>query len=657
MAVKPRIGLAAVMAGIALITACPVFAQQPSVQQLFDQATSLLDGNKLNEALAAFEALESRTPKISNRNLALVRVRKGEALMGLSRLDEAMSSLRSGLETLPANDATLKPVRYSALMMLANIGKSALDYGAAVQNYRAADTTASNTNERISALAGAVSTGMFFDGNQALNEANMALALLDPAAKDGKDIRAQLRTLKARTLLNLGRFKEARAELLTATRELGGLTFKVNIQDIQTRSDNAIAAYLAGAEEEARKYLVYTGAGAMKFDFGAGAEMVPPPCGGPDALQPNDVAVVEFSIADDGSVTRATPIYSSRQGPVALAFADAVAAWSWTPEQVKNIPPFFRALTRVELRCTNAIPRPWIPDLFTSDVDSWLASKNVPELQVPDQGIAGKAKALLSELSSREAQFGRESPALIPPLVGLGGNAVIPFDERASYIIRALAIARAAQAPGEVIAALTLRTPVKQAPQNRTTGIRPNLQEPAIQASPRAIAAFNLYLAESSYFRKRFDEATQYLELIRSASGLDKDDPLRSAALVRLASVNLAKGNIREAEAAFKESGLTSEQCALVDMGPRLKRLPASSDDFPFEVLRWGMEGWVAVENDLLASGKTVNVRAVVAYPPLIFNKAATQVVSRARFEVSFRPQGELACGGQSRPVTFRIPG
>src|SRR5689334_235870 len=91
-----RIGIAAVAAAATLSTPCPAFAQQPSVQQQFDQATSLLDSNKLREALAAFEALESRTPKISSRNLALVRIRKGEALIGLSRLDEAASSLRSG---------------------------------------------------------------------------------------------------------------------------------------------------------------------------------------------------------------------------------------------------------------------------------------------------------------------------------------------------------------------------------------------------------------------------------------------------------------------------------------------------------------------------------------------------------------------------------
>lgn len=92
--------------------------------------------------------------------------------------------------------------------------------------------------------------------------------------------------------------------------------------------------------------------GRLKGDgFSTGVDIKPPACGGPEGLQPEDVAVIEFSIRDDGSIGLVAPIYSSRKGSAALQFARAVKGWSWPPERVKEIDPFFRALTRLEMRC------------------------------------------------------------------------------------------------------------------------------------------------------------------------------------------------------------------------------------------------------------------------------------------------------------------
>jgi tetratricopeptide (TPR) repeat protein len=638
------------------VTADCALAQQGSLQQQFDNATSLLDAHKPAEALAALEALESRTPRPTGKSLTFIRLRKGEALFDLNRLDESEASTRLGLEGLPAGDATLKGERFSALFRLGAIGELKLDYGAAVQNYREAEPQAPDVEQRINALTGAIRTNMFFDADQALKDADTALGLVDPAAKTAKEWRGRIRTLRARTLLNLGRFKEARSELVIATDELGGLTLKVDRFDLAARSDNAIAAHFAGEEEQAREYLAYTGAGRMDHDFAMGVAMVPPPCGGAEGLRPDDFAIVEFSIDEDGSVTWAAPIYSSRQGAAALVFAQAVAGWSWTPEQVKQIPLLFRALTRVELRCSTAIQRPWIADMFAKDVSNWLASKNVAAFEVPDEGVAKKAKLCRDELARRETQFGHDSPAVLPVLSALAANAMFPWLERLAYSRRALQIARAAKAPGEVIATYFLQersiVPFSMIKAINDQGL---LDDPNVQASPRASAALHLARAEFLYFKKRREETIQELELIRNAP-VEKDDPLRAAALMRLASLRLATGDAQGAETAYRESGIGAEQCALLDMGPRLKHTSYSDNDYPSEVLRWGMEGWVKVENDILANGGTDNVRAVVAYPPLIFDKAATQIVGRSKFEVSFRPAGKLACGGESRSVHFALP-
>jgi tetratricopeptide (TPR) repeat protein len=638
------------------VTADCALAQQGSLQQQFDNATSLLDAHKPVEALAALEALESRTPRPTGKSLTFIRLRKGEALFDLNRLDESEASTRLGLEGLPAGDATLKGERFSALFRLGAIGELKLDYGAAVQNYREAEPQAPDAEQRINALTGAIRTNMFFDADQALKDADTALGLVDPAAKTAKEWRGRIRTLRARTLLNLGRFKEARSELVIATDELGGLTLKVDRFDLAARSDNAIAAHFAGEEEQAREYLAYTGAGRMDHDFAMGVAMVPPPCGGAEGLRPDDFAIVEFSIDEDGSVTRAAPIYSSRQGAAALSFAEAVASWSWTPEQVKQIPLLFRALTRVELRCSTAMQRPWIPQMFEKDVAGWIASTKTVDFDLGELSDAKKERPLLDELARREAQYGADSPALVPILARLGLNTVTSRQDRSKYLDRALSIARKAGAPPEVQAFFGLISIVVDDRFKHAPDIAKRLADPVIQASPRSTAAFQLALAESYYFGKQQPQAMHELELVRDAKGLDENDPIRAAALMRLASLRLATGDTQGAETAFKESGVGAEQCALLDMGPRLKRLPYSSDDYPTEVMRWGMEGWVKVENDVLANGSTGNVRTVVAYPPLVFDKAATQIVSRSRFEVSFRPQGKLACGGQSRGVRFALP-
>jgi len=92
-------------------------------------------------------------------------------------------------------------------------------------------------------------------------------------------------------------------------------TAKIDPMDAAARSDAAIAFLLGGNADEARRYMAYTGAGRMKKgSFDPAAEMRSPDCGGDAGLKPNDVAVVEFNIADDGTIERARPIYAAGGG-------------------------------------------------------------------------------------------------------------------------------------------------------------------------------------------------------------------------------------------------------------------------------------------------------------------------------------------------------
>ncbi len=635
-------------------------AAQPSIQQQFEAASAALDADHWTQALALYQQLEARLPATRKRDLALVRVREGIALGQLDREEEAADALRRGLPDLPTNDPSLTSDRFTGLILQAKIEERALDYGGAYKDYLTAEPLVPDLISKTPAIRGLIQTGMFYDAPAALARADAAIAAAAALKPGDKKLEALFRTMRGRVLLNMKRPAEALKELQHAVDLQGGLTDRVNANDLAARSDLAIAALQSGDDAKAREYLAWTGAGHFKDGFPMGTGMVPPACG-PD-LSPSDVAIVEFSIRDDGTVGASTPIYSSRQGQSALLFAEAVTGWSWQPNELKDIQPLFRALTRMEIRCSTAAEHPSVLAALRRDLDQWLDARGV----VPDDVAQGRSDAarlvpLQQELTRREQASGPSSLAILPVLADLASNALVGRDDRHGYLTRALAIARAEKAPAPVLAWIGIRLAASDWSWTRHADTRPAalqalLADPAIAADPHASAAVRLILAEVLYDRKK-DKAglIAALSQVPSTPGLDPNDPLRAAALVRLASAELRAGDADAARSAYARSGLTATQCALMDDRPRLKFSGASAGDFPQEALRWGFEGWVKMEFDLKADGSTTNVRPVVAYPPFVFESAASNILDRTRYEKTFRPDGALGCGGLDQHVRFTL--
>ncbi|MDB5720634.1 MAG: hypothetical protein JWP15_1252 [Alphaproteobacteria bacterium] len=647
--------LGAAAAGCWLASAA-LAAPTPTVQQQFETATAALDSGRWADAITAYEALERsiRNP----RTLAVIRVRKGRALAGLGRIDEAASAFRLGLSDLPTNDPSLIEDRYLALVTVGEIAQHDLDYGQALESFRAAKPLMTGMLERSRASKGLILTGMFYDAPAALAEADASLAAIAAEKLPDKRIEAMFRNLRGRVLLNLGRPDEAKKELFRAITLLGGLTSKVDAADLAARSDLSIAALRSGDEETARQYLAWTGAGQFANAFPSGAEMTPPPCG--EDLTPDDVAVVEFSIRDDGSVGTAQPIFASRQGPSALAFARAVQAWSWKPEALAKIGSLFRAMTRVEMRCTTSTERPSVLALLRNHVDDWLAARGFPAEDSAARSDARRLQPLKTELARRETASGPDSLALVPVLANLAVNAIVPRKDGLAYLARAEAIARREKAPAAAIAWFRIAQLGEERGWERGARDRylASLQElaakPEIAADSTAAGGVRLEIAETLYRAKRNNEAMAELRSLASTPGLGEHDALRAAALVRLASLELAAGDDKAARATFARSGLTADQCSLVDTPPRRKSGSFSDSDFPMDAERWGFEGWVRTEWDVSATGAPVNVRTTVAYPPFVFSASAVRGFDRLRYEPTFRPGGGLACGGMSSRVNFR---
>jgi hypothetical protein len=177
-------------------------------------------------------------------------------------------------------------------------------------------------------------------------------------------------------------------------------------------------------------------------------------------------------------------------------------------------------------------------------------------------------------------------------------------------------------------------------------------ETPEMAGDAKAHAALVLDAVDEA--RNRTNPAiASAIERVASDSRLDAGDPLRVGALLRLASIQAKAGDLEAARKSYFSTGLSAQQCALVDARPALRGGGPGSNDFPRDAARWGISGWTRIEFDVLPDGRTTNRRPVVSYPPFTFSEAATDGMRSAVFTQSYRPQGGLGCGGAARSVNF----
>ena len=623
-------------------------AGAPTLQQRFDQATQLANDNRCAEAIAIFDAIAPRLAKSPVATAAL-RVRKGGCLIYLTRAVEGAAMIRAALPVLEGQGASFADEVIDARVRLAREARARFDYDAAVADGRAALARATGA-ARVRPLMLLASLLMFDHDGAALAYAQeaRAIALADPGLSK-KDV-ANVQTIYARVLMNEGRDKEAYTVLKDSLVKRGGLTSRVGLDDVATRSDLAIAALRNKDMENARQYLAYTGAGRMAdAPYAKAVSMQPPTCADVPGLTPQDVAIVEYSLTDHGRVVGAVPIFTTAKRAAAIAFAQAVSDWSWRSDDVTSIKPFFRLASRVELRC---LKTPAAPALTTPLVDATTA-------WIAQQGVASPAWADLSDAAAlplqRAAMNEGSEAARFAALFALMRNAVVPADERARLAGQALAQATALRAPVAVRALASISAIYEDTNAYRAA-LRLLLADPAFAADPLSAATVRVLIALPGYRRSPPDDAAQLLAAVIAEPGLPERHPLKIAAMLQQANVRAAKGDLAGAKQAFAATGLTTEQCSLLGITPAMRSIGTTGNDFPMEAQRFEFEGWVSTEFDISADGRTIAPRAVVAYPPFVFDEAATDIMRDSRFTSSFRPEGALACAGRQHSVVFRQP-
>ncbi len=655
------IGAAALAIGAAAVPAL-VVAQQParSVQQDFEAATALSEKSESRAAaLAAWQALETRT-KAGSRSHAIVQVRKGSTLFRLHRYDEAIAALRAGLAGLPTSDASLAEDRVMAQLELGAIAAETLDYAGAAGAYAAAEAAATASGDKLGAQLSLVHVQTFLD--PAAARATMGrIDALAAQTKLASDARGLIEQRRAELQMNSNDLPAAKASAIRAVSAMGGLTERTSIGDVGARSDAAITLLLTGNRDEARRYMAMTGAGRLpKGRFNIAQQLAAPDCGGEAGLKPDDMAVVEFSIAEDGSTRSVTPVYSSGGGKVALAFAQAVRDWSWPVEDVAALPAFFRYNARVEMRCSTAFPRPAISDSFDQALAAWLTDKGAPVTLVTDGSDALALPAQRAALAAADARAPK-SLAVLAALVTLANNRVVPREERSTLYERGLAIAEANAVPPLPRLALELPAAAYRSADDRKDqfqrAVTPLLSKPFYADDPQARAALRLALVDHIDSKRASANGDRevILRQIVDDGALAKDDALKVGALVRLASLQIEAGKPDAARSAFAMTGLDAQQCAVLDARPRMMSTPGA-EAFPQEAQAWGFEGWTQVQYDIGADGRTSEPRTLLSYPPFIFSQAASSFMGKARFAKTYRPDGGLGCGGNVQRIIFQIP-
>ena len=86
----------------------------------------------------------------------------------------------------------------------------------------------------------------------------------------------------------------------------------------------------------------------------------------------------------------------------------------------------------------------------------------------------------------------------------------------------------------------------------------------------------------------------------------------------------------------------------LYDLAPRLL-VPN------VEALRWRFEGYVLTDFDIGPTGAVADVRAIISYPPFVFDAATISGVREFRFLPPRVGSQVLGCQGETQPVMFHL--
>lgn len=658
-----------------LLVASPSIAEN-SIQQDFESAQAALDGENMPVARRRFEALLKRMPTGSkSRSTAVVKARLASTLIAGGEQEAAIPLLDDSIATFVKPTPEDKAERIAALYDRARateaiglFARAAADYQEVISLEAPEKGSAKDVQLRSSLARSLIWT----DAPEARKLLDGLLAEPGPVLGASKDSLALIYSLRARVELNHGKPEAALPFLQKAASEAGGTrSLRLNLTDARVRSDLAITYHLMKRFQKQQELVAYSGGGtAESREMANPASMELPSCGPASGLAPEDVAVVEFAVAEDGRAHAVTPIYVRRgdgrdlngKDGVEAQFVQAARSWTWRPDKLSELKPFWRLMQRVELRCSNSRPT---HDMSRASLYSeWkeeVARLGVqPQPSLPEND-ASALPIIRSEIARRSKTEGH-SKELALMLLALASNDSAMPKERIDAFGRAGSLLQGAGVPQGAI--VPIRVDALQLAYRQTSmtssGLISGLQQMLdVEARDRPDARSTNYLrlviARQLQDNRKPDQASALLNRIVATpiDLLGRVDPIRTEALLRQSNIAAARNDMSTAAQAFDATGLSPEQCALVDVKPVSTNNMVAQTEFPREAMMWRTDGRTRVEYDIATDGTTANVRILMASPPFVFGDATAKAATRFRYSPVFRPGNELGCQGQVHNFQF----
>lgn len=644
--------------------------QPINLQEVFDAATQAWAARDCAKALPLFAQLATQ-PSLKPGSLpaAAVAARQGDCILRQPADPQAEADAEArvvaALPVLRAAGSDFEEEVASSEYQLGLQAMKRWDHDTALEHLRAA-LKLTKGSARLPMLSKLVQLTAFDGNREALDAAEEGLALATAeGGPDLKNAQAQWHSLHARVLLNQGQFKAARQELMTAFELTGRDKMRLSLVETLMRADLGMAAMLDNDRKAAQEYTAMSGAGLLGAStFKRALAIGSPDCGAETGIDPQDVAVVEFSLGANGQVTSARTIYAPGSYAKAAAFAKAVAQWAWSADDAGKIPDFFRAAARVELRCS-AAQSPGL-SLKLSAQEALLKSQ--PSLQ-PTDGVPWRWTALDAAAKAAQAKGDARSELVARSLLAMYDLG--PRTRALESVMRGLGLAKVE--PDAALGALAqvvlvgarqdLEEAGKPGKRNalRADADRQELlqlaQAPNIAQNPVAKMLALLFAADIDYRLTKASTNRAILQTAVDETRLGERHPLRQYALLRLANIAASDKDLAKAQSLFAATGLDVEQCAVLAPKMAIAKNEGASYFFPEDALQLGFEGWAQTEFDVTTKGATARQRVTAAYPPFIFGPAAQKILSAVRFEPSYRPgngaDASTACSARTESVVF----
>lgn len=390
-------------------------------------------------------------------------------------------------------------------------------------------------------------------------------------------------------------------------------------------ADLSFAASRAGDAALAAQYAAASGLGAEPNRPSTPTKSQYVLCDPAAGLRRDDSAVFDVALSD----TRATNValvWSARSDANIARLGNSLYEWRWKPGQSDVLRRGFRVMLACSATGTGL---PWSTASSVEErLADWLVSKQLRParprtLQSPD-----RAAAVLAELEAREKADGTNSPQLLPLLIMIIDEPVLPPGARSKYSDRLLEIMAIADAPVDLQAAVALmvtdNTPDHSARlRTRLATVFSRAKSEAEQqglVEHRYALARRLLVADSVAGRE-----TLQAMLALPPAILRPQSKFHRLATEALADVNDPDGPIPAAVRRHLANGATPQDCNRADARVSVSSITIREDDYPAAARQVALAGYVMVQPSFDGDGKLAVSRIIYAQPPGIFDAVSLQ--------------------------------